>query len=35
MAKYKQEWIFGIRAVIEAIQEEKEIDKAKKELDKE
>lgn len=27
MAKYKQEWIFGIRAVIEAIQEEKEIDK--------
>lgn len=27
MAKYKQEWIFGIRAVIEAIQQEKEIDK--------
>lgn len=27
MAKYKQECIFGIRAVIEAIQEEKEIDK--------
>lgn len=27
MAKYKQECIFGIRAVIEAIQQEKEIDK--------
>ena len=27
MAKYKQEYIFGIRAVIEAIQQEKEIDK--------
>lgn len=27
MAKYKQECIFGIRAVIEALQEEKEIDK--------
>ncbi|MDR1755775.1 MAG: 23S rRNA (guanosine(2251)-2'-O)-methyltransferase RlmB [Culturomica sp.] len=27
MAKYKQEYIFGIRAVIEAIREEKEIDK--------
>ena len=25
MAKYKQECIFGIRAVIEAIQQEKEI----------
>lgn len=29
MAKYKQECIFGIRAVIEAIQQEKEIDKVK------
>ena len=27
MAKYRQECIFGIRAVIEAIQQEKEIDK--------
>lgn len=27
MAKYKQECIFGLRAVIEAIQQEKEIDK--------
>ena len=27
MAKFKQECIFGIRAVMEAIQEEKEIDK--------
>lgn len=27
MAKYKQEYIFGIRAVMEAIQQEKEIDK--------
>ena len=27
MAKYKQECIFGIRAVMEAIQQEKEIDK--------
>lgn len=27
MAKYRQEYIFGIRAVIEAIQQEKEIDK--------
>ena len=28
MAKFKQECIFGIRAVMEAIQDEKEIDKA-------
>ena len=27
MAKFKQECIFGIRAVMEAIQDEKEIDK--------
>ncbi len=27
MAKYRQEYIFGLRAVIEAIQQEKEIDK--------
>ena len=27
MAKYKQEYIFGIRAVMEAIQQGKEIDK--------
>lgn len=28
MAKYKQECIFGIRAVIEAIQQEKELIKS-------
>ena len=30
MAKFKQECIFGIRAVMEAIQDEKEIDKVNK-----